>query len=111
MVAREWKCKCPIGKKDGFIEYLKETGVKETSSTRGFLGAQVFARQADDKVEITLITYWEDASVIKAFAGEQIEKAKLYPEDWKYDLEPDLLVRHYEVVESTFRTRTGRVPR
>ena len=109
MVAREWKCKCPIGKKDGFIKYLLETGVKETSNARGFLGSQVLARGAGDKVEITLVTYWEELSSIKVFAGEQIEKAKLYPEDWKYDLEPDLMVRHYEVVESTFFTRKGHV--
>lgn len=56
----------------------------------------------EDKVEVTLITYWENVEVIKALAGNDIGKAKLYPEDEKYQLEPDTFVSLYEVVESVW---------
>jgi heme-degrading monooxygenase HmoA len=100
MYAREWKARCPNSKKDGFIAYLYETGVKDTSSTPGFRGAQIFSRLLDGKSEVTLISYWESLESIKAFAGEEISVAKLYPEDFKYELEPDNFVNHYEVVEN-----------
>ncbi|HAS6195043.1 TPA: antibiotic biosynthesis monooxygenase, partial [Vibrio vulnificus] len=48
----------------------------------------------------TLLTYWEDLDCIKSFAGEDISIAKLYPEDEKYKLNPDLHVSHYEVREN-----------
>ncbi|WP_325895079.1 antibiotic biosynthesis monooxygenase family protein [Grimontia sp. NTOU-MAR1] len=100
MIAREWKVRCPRYHEEGFISYLYETGVKETSETEGFQGAQIFKRDIDGKSEITLISYWKDLECIKAFAGEDIGIARLYPEDEKYELKPDFHVSHYEVVES-----------
>ncbi|MGD9007527.1 MAG: hypothetical protein PVG41_06385 [Desulfobacteraceae bacterium] len=102
MYAREWKCKVPLKWCKGFIDYLYRTGVKDTSSTIGFNGAQIFRREIDGKAEITLITYWDNLSSIEAFAGEDISKAKLYPEDYKYEIEPELTVKHYEVLEHRF---------
>ncbi|PTN35636.1 antibiotic biosynthesis monooxygenase [Desulfonatronum sp. SC1] len=55
-----------------------------------------------DKVELTLITYWDNLESIKAFAGNDISQARLYPEDEVYELEPDLSVQHYEVIEHQF---------
>lgn len=102
MYAREWKCKVPLKKCDGFIDYLYQTGVKDTSLTPGFIGAQIFQRQMDRKAEITFITYWDKLSSIEAFAGADISKAKLYPEDHKFELEPELTVQHYEVLAHRF---------
>jgi heme-degrading monooxygenase HmoA len=100
MIAREWKAKCPLKHKEGFISYLRDTGLKETSSLHGFIGAQILNREFDDEVEIVFITYWESLECIKAFSGEDISVAKLYPEDSKYELKPDLQVTHYQVVEN-----------
>lgn len=102
MIAREWKCRVPENHYDGFISYLYQTGIKDSSITPGFVGAQVFRRPLQGKVEIVLITYWDSLSSIKAFAGEEINQARLYPEDYAYELEPDLFVKHYEVIEHQF---------
>ncbi|WP_167482750.1 antibiotic biosynthesis monooxygenase family protein [Enterovibrio baiacu] len=103
MIAREWKATCPKKHEEGSIGYLYETGVKESSETPGFLGAQIFQREVDESVEITLITYWETLECITAFAGENIDVAKLYPEDAHYELVPDHHVNHYHVVENTWQ--------
>lgn len=100
MIAREWKARCPETKKEAFIEYLYETGVKDTSSTLGFKGAQIFTRNLDGKAEVTLISYWDSLLSIEAYAGKEISVARLYPEDHKYELDPDNFVSHYEVVEN-----------
>jgi heme-degrading monooxygenase HmoA len=102
MYAREWKCRCPKRHKEDFIQYLYETGIKDTSCTHGFCGAQIFTRELADEVEITLITYWDTMESIRAFSGEDIEKAVLYPEDYKYELKPDAHATHYVVVEHQF---------
>ncbi|KGK42818.1 antibiotic biosynthesis monooxygenase [Nitrincola sp. A-D6] len=102
MIAREWKCLVPEDHNEGFTAYLYETGVKDSSATPGFLGAQIFRRSLTDKVELTLITYWDNLDSIKAFAGNDISQARLYPEDAVYELEPDLSVQHYEVIEHQF---------
>jgi hypothetical protein len=38
---------------------------------------------------------------IKAFAGDDHERAVFYPEDDRFLVERDLRVRHYEVVSQT----------
>lgn len=103
MIAREWKCRVPEYHSAGFTAYLYETGIKDSSLTPGFLGAQIFRRTLAHKVELTLITYWEKLESIKAFSGNDISRARLYPEDEVYELEPDLSVQHYEVIEHQFR--------
>ena len=100
MIAREWKATCPKHYEKGFIEYLYKTGIKDTSATDGFLGAQILNRDLGDDAEITLLTYWKNLECIKAFAGENISVARLYPEDEKYKLHPDRHVNHYTVHEN-----------
>jgi heme-degrading monooxygenase HmoA len=100
MFAREWIARCPRHQKEMFIEYLYQTGVKDTSATSGFRGTQIFTRDLNNKSEIKLITYWDSLDSIKAFAGDDITVARLYPEDCQYELEPDDFVTHYEVVEN-----------
>lgn len=99
MIAREWKCRVPEAQNEGFTGYLHETGIKDSSATPGFLGAQIFRRSLTAKIELTLITYWDCLESIKAFAGDDISLARLYPEDEVYELEPDFSVQHYEVIE------------
>ena len=102
MIAREWKARLPASEKEGFLKYLNETGIKETSSTSGFKGAQVLVRELESMIEVTLVTYWSNFEAIEAFAGKDIGKARLYPEDYKYKLEPDNFVNHYEVIENVW---------
>ena len=103
MPARRWSCACPRKHRDGFLEYLHETGVGDTSGTPGFLGAQRLERDLEgDAVEITLVTYWERLEAIKGFAGEDIEAARPYPEDERFEIVPERMVRHYRVLEQGF---------
>jgi hypothetical protein len=92
----------PEAHSDGFTGYLYETGIKDSSATTGFLGAQILRRSLTNKIKLTLITYWDKLESIKALAGYDISQARLYPEDEVIGLEPDLLVQHYEVIEHRF---------
>jgi heme-degrading monooxygenase HmoA len=110
MIAREWKCRCPVSRGDGFLRHLYATGVAETSGTPGFLGYQILTRQVDDALEVTLTTYWEALEAIAAFAGADIDAAVLYPGDEALDIAPERVVRHYEVVGAGFPLRSTTLP-
>lgn len=97
MIVREWKVTCLKEYGKEFIEHLYLTGVKDTSRTKGFLGAQILNRDLGSDVEITLLTYWQTLEYIKAFSGENMSVANFHPEDDKYKLNPDRHVNHYEV--------------
>ncbi len=46
-------------------------------------------------------TLWESFESIRKFAGDDIEKARYYPDDKDYLLELKPHVTHYEVLELT----------
>lgn len=100
MYAREWKCRVPYQHKEGFLEYLKKTGLSDTKATPGCIGGQILERYLIDAVELTLVTHWDTLESIKAYAGSNITKARLYPEDEQYQFDPDKQVTHYEVMEN-----------
>jgi len=54
-------------------------------------------------VEITLIIYWNSINSIKDFAGDDISLARLYPENYRYELDSDDFVLHYKVVENIWK--------
>ena len=48
--------------------------------------------------KIITFSLWDSWDSIRAFAGSDIDQAVYYPEDDRFLIERDLLVRHYEVV-------------
>ncbi len=96
---REWKCTCPRDTAEGFIDYLQETGIKDTQAIDDCVGYQVLRRELDGEVEITFVSFWKDLESMKKYAGDNLYKAVLYPEDAKFRIKPDTEVRVYEVVE------------
>ena len=99
MIAREWRCICPTDNIDEFIPYLSLTGIKDAKNTPGFKGAEIFKRDSGSSVEVTLITFWDSLDSVKSFAGENMERAVLYPDDYKYGISSDLVVKHYTVAD------------
>jgi heme-degrading monooxygenase HmoA len=55
-------------------------------------------RTVEDKEEFVMFTLWDSLEAIKAFAGENSERAVFYPEDDRYLIERDEYVSHFEVV-------------
>ncbi|WP_432735319.1 antibiotic biosynthesis monooxygenase [Maridesulfovibrio sp. FT414] len=108
MWIREWKCLCPEDKLNAFLEYLNKTGVDDTQSLDGCSGysvmtreTEVMTRDTDTMIEITLHTYWRSKEQIKNYAGENMHKAVLYPEDELYEIIPDETVKIYRVTSSS----------
>jgi len=97
VVARVWHGVVPKSKRAKYFEYLKKTGMKDYSHTPGNMGASILVRDDGDKTEFVIISLWKSTEAIKAFAGEDTDRARYYPEDSKFLLELKPTVKHYDL--------------
>lgn len=100
MIARTWHGAVPIEKADSYHAYLLQTGVPDYQKTPGNRGVYVFRRTDGNTAHFLLLTLWDDIDAIRAFAGNDVERARYYPEDEEYLLELEQTVTHYEVMVS-----------
>ena len=98
MIARFWHGAVPADKAVAYAQYLQATGIPELQSTGGNKGVYVLRNIEDDVAHFVLISLWESLDSIRAFAGDEIERARYYPEDSDYLLELEPAVTHYEVL-------------
>jgi heme-degrading monooxygenase HmoA len=98
MIARIWRGTVRESDKDIYYEYLQKTGLKEYAETPGNRAVHILRRVFDGKCEFFLLTLWESWDAIKAFAGEDYEKAVYYPEDEKFLIDRGPTVEHFEVL-------------
>ena len=98
MIARMWRGVVRRDDADAFVEYIVNTGMAEYRATPGNQGAWMLRRDDGDRSEIITFSLWDSRDSIRAFAGEDIDRAVFYPEDDRFLIERDLKVRHYRVV-------------
>jgi heme-degrading monooxygenase HmoA len=98
MIAREWHGMTSVALADEYQDYIFKTGLPGLKSVPGNLGVMVLRRFESGRVHFLLISYWDSYDAIRKFTGAEIEKARYYPDDEKYLIEMEPLVRHYEIV-------------
>lgn len=98
MIARTWSGKVPADHADGFYRHLIKTGVADYRRQPGCVSVALWRRREKDWVHFTLLSEWTDMAAIRSYAGDTPEVAVLYPDDEQFQLVPDLLVTHYEVL-------------
>jgi heme-degrading monooxygenase HmoA len=97
MIARIWRGAVRVADGDEYADYMRRTGVAAYRSTPGNRGAWMLRRDADDRSEFVMFTLWDSLEAVKAFAGEDYERAVFYPEDDRYLIERDLVSAHFTV--------------
>ena len=98
MIARTWHGRVPAAKADAYHAYLRRTGLPDYAATPGYRGILVLRRTEGDVTHFVLTTLWDSMVAIRAFAGDDPERARYYPEDDDYLLEREPLVTHHEVL-------------
>ena len=101
MIARTWRGAVRAHDADAYLKYVTETGLTGYRETPGNLGAMAWRRMVGDECEFVTVSFWESREAIQRFAGEDISKARFYPEDERFLVNRDLTVNHYEVVWSS----------
>jgi heme-degrading monooxygenase HmoA len=101
MIARTWHGRVPAEKADAYYAYLLRTGLAEYAATPGNRGVTVLRRTDGAVTHFLLLTLWESIEAIQAFAGQEYEVARYYPEDDDFLLEREPFVTHYEVLANS----------
>ena len=98
MIVRMWHGRVPTLKAGAYREFLNARAVADYQSVQGNLSVHILERKEGDITHFITLTFWKDMDSIKAFAGDDVEAAKYYPEDKDFLLEFEPTVVHYEVV-------------
>jgi heme-degrading monooxygenase HmoA len=99
MVARIWRGAVRSADADEYADYIRRTGIAAYLATPGNRGAWMLRRDLGDKTEFVTFSLWDSLDAVKAFAGDDYERAVFYPEDDRYLIERDATSSHYEVEE------------
>jgi hypothetical protein len=98
MIVRMWHGRVPASKAGAYREFLNTRAIPDYRSVDGNISVHILERSEGVITHFITLTFWKDIESIKAFAGEDVEVAKYYPEDQDFLLEFEPKVVHYEVV-------------
>lgn len=93
-----WHGRVPTKKAKDYRAFLNQRAIPDYQSVAGNLSVHILERTEGEITHFITLTFWESMDVIKVFAGDEVEKAKYYPEDNDFLIEFEPTVVHYEVV-------------
>jgi heme-degrading monooxygenase HmoA len=97
VIARVWFGRTKAEDYDAYLAYLEESGVLELKHTPGNRGVMVLRRIDGDEAEFGVISFWDSLDDVKAFAGEDVDVARYFPDDERFLLEFTPGLKHFEV--------------
>ena len=97
MIARVWRGCAPTDRADAYQRFLQEEFLPAAHAIAGYRGARVLRRPLGDEVEFVTITHFDSLGAIRAFAGDDFEKAHIAPEALALLSHWDERVAHYEL--------------
>jgi heme-degrading monooxygenase HmoA len=97
MIARVWQGWTHVRHAADYLAFLKTTVAKEMHRLPGYRGFHVFTSEETDKTRFLVFSMWDSLESIRAFAGEDIEQARIYPETREYFVEYERQVKHLDV--------------
>lgn len=106
MIVREWRGRARPEQRDAYPRHFRDVVVADLTAVDGFLGGQLLARDRDGVVEFTVLTRWTSMEAIRAFAGDDVERAVVEPGAVAALSDFDRTVVHHDVVE-TVAARAG----
>ncbi len=98
MIVRMWHGRVPTEKARAYREFLNARAIPDYQSTPGNISVYILERPEGEVTHFITMTFWESLDAIRAFAGDDVEVAKYYPEDQEFLLAFEPTVVHYEVV-------------
>jgi heme-degrading monooxygenase HmoA len=97
VIARMWSGAVRAGRGDEYAAYLDRTGKRDCRATPGNRGVLILRRDRADETEFVFVSLWESMDAIRSFAGDDVERARYYPEDRNFLLALAPTVRHYDL--------------
>ncbi len=97
MIARVWRGATRAEDAEAYAEYLERSGMEPARALAGSRGSLLLRRVDGDRAEFVTVLLWDSIGDVRAFAGDEPERAVFFPEDDRFLVERELEVRHYEV--------------
>jgi heme-degrading monooxygenase HmoA len=98
MIVRMWHGRVPTERAAAYRAFLNSRAIPDYRLVRGNISVHVLERRDGAVTHFITQTFWDSMDAIRGFAGDDVKKAKYYPEDAEFLLEYEPHVVHYEVV-------------
>ena len=98
MIARVWRGWTTPENADAYEGFLRTTMFPSIHRVPGYLGADLFRRDDGGEVAFITVTRFESFDSVRAFAGDDYERAVVEPEARELLSRFDERSEHYEVV-------------
>lgn len=97
MIARVWRGWAPAATADDYQRHYESEVAGHLRQVAGFRGARLLRRDEGDEVEFTSITFFDGMDDVRAFAGEDPERAVVEDAARRVLSRWDERVTHHEV--------------
>ena len=98
MIARVWQGVVPAAREAGYRAFLAREVLPEIRGTPGNRGVTVLRRPEGDVVRFLVLSHWESLDAIRAFAGDDAERAHYRPAALAFLVDPEPRAVHFEVL-------------
>jgi heme-degrading monooxygenase HmoA len=104
MIARIWRGRIRASDVTAYREYIGATGLVDYRATPGNQGAYMLTRIGGETAHVITLSLWDRLESIRAFAGDDLTRARYYPQDERFLLEFPEHVEHFDVLGNSTNT-------
>jgi heme-degrading monooxygenase HmoA len=97
VIAREWRAWAVPPNDALYEEHFRTAVLAHLREIPGCMGAHLLRREVDGEVELVVVTYYASLEAVRAFAGDDLERAVVAPEAQRVLARFDERCRHYDV--------------
>lgn len=98
MIVRAWRGRASPAKPQAYIDHFNRNVLPELRGISGFRGANLLREDRADHVEFLVLTRWESMDAVRAFAGDDVDRAVVEAEAVAALETFDRTVHHYAIV-------------
>ena len=96
VIVRQWHGKTTAADADRYEHYLAES-IKKFTTIPGNRGYQLLREDAGPVTHFSVLSFWDSRESIHAYAGADISKVRPLPRDPEFLVDPEILVRNYDL--------------
>lgn len=97
MILRIWHGTTDAARADAYDAFLAERALPDYRATPGNVSATVMRHTDGAVAHFYTLSLWRSMDAIRAFAGDDVERARYYPEDRDFLTTFEPTVRHVDV--------------
>jgi heme-degrading monooxygenase HmoA len=100
MIARTWTARAALTNPDGYPRHFRDVVLPTARKLDGFVDATLFRRKTAAGFEFLVVSRWASIDAVRAFAGDDVIRARIEPDAIATLIAYDKTVRIYEVMEA-----------